>query len=55
MVILCKNQLINLLFLHQFAEDMKPSECRSDTSAETCGLDDEFPPDDLGSRPEALW
>ena len=25
------------------------------TSAETCGLDDVFPPDDLGSRPEALW
>ena len=24
------------------------------TSAETCGLDDVFPPDDLGSRPEAL-
>ena len=24
------------------------------TSAETCGLDDMFPPDDLGSRPEAL-
>ena len=24
------------------------------TSAETCGLDDIFPPDDLGSRPEAL-
>ena len=23
------------------------------TSAETCGLDDVFPPDDLGSRPEA--
>ena len=23
-------------------------------SAETCGLDDVFPPDDLGSRPEAL-
>ena len=23
------------------------------TSAETCGLDDAFPPDDLGSRPEA--
>ena len=21
---------------------------------ETCGLDDVFPPDDLGSRPEAL-
>ena len=24
------------------------------TSAEICGLDDVFPPDDLGSRPEAL-
>ena len=24
------------------------------TSAETCGLDDVFPPDDIGSRPEAL-
>ena len=24
------------------------------TSSETCGLDDVFPPDDLGSRPEAL-
>ena len=24
------------------------------TSAETCGLDDVFPPDDLGTRPEAL-
>ena len=24
------------------------------TSAETCGLDDVFPPDDLGSRPETL-
>ena len=24
------------------------------TSAETCGLDNVFPPDDLGSRPEAL-
>ena len=24
------------------------------TSAETCGLDDVFPPDDLGSHPEAL-
>ena len=24
------------------------------TSAETCGLDDVFPPDDLGSRPEAM-
>ena len=24
------------------------------TSTETCGLDDVFPPDDLGSRPEAL-
>ena len=24
------------------------------TSAETCGLDDVLPPDDLGSRPEAL-
>ena len=24
------------------------------TSAETCGLDDKFPPDDLGSRSEAL-
>ena len=24
------------------------------TSAETCGLDDVFPPDDLGSRSEAL-
>ena len=24
------------------------------TSAETCGLDDAVPPDDLGSRPEAL-
>ena len=24
------------------------------TSAETCGFDDVFPPDDLGSRPEAL-
>ena len=24
------------------------------TSAETCGLDDVFPPDDLGIRPEAL-
>ena len=24
------------------------------TSAEFCGLDDVFPPDDLGSRPEAL-
>ena len=24
------------------------------TSAETCGLDDVFPPDELGSRPEAL-
>ena len=24
------------------------------TSAQTCGLDDVFPPDDLGSRPEAL-
>ena len=24
------------------------------TSAETCGLDDVFPPDDLGSRPEPL-
>ena len=24
------------------------------TSAETCGLDDLFPPDDLGSRPETL-
>ena len=24
------------------------------TSAETCGLGDVFPPDDLGSRPEAL-
>ena len=22
--------------------------------AETCGLDDVFPPDDLGSRPETL-
>ena len=25
-----------------------------ESSAETCGLDDVFPPDDLGSRPEAL-
>ena len=25
------------------------------TGAETCGLDDEYPPDDLCSRPEALW
>ena len=24
------------------------------TSAETCGLDDVFPPDDLGSRPETM-
>ena len=24
------------------------------TSAETCGLEDVFPPDDIGSRPEAL-
>ena len=24
------------------------------TSAETCGLDDVFPPDDLGSRPKTL-
>ena len=25
------------------------------TGAKTCGLDDVFPPDDLCSRPEALW
>ena len=31
-----------------------PSKTGRGTSAETCGLDDVFPPDDLGIRPEAL-
>ena len=36
------------------AHPLHPIDNRS-RSAETCWLDDVFPPDDLGSRPEALF
>ena len=36
------------------AHPLHPIDNSQGTSAETCGLDDVFPPDDLGSRPEVL-
>ena len=36
------------------AHPLHPIDNRSRNKPETSGLDDVFPPDDLGSRPEAL-
>ena len=36
------------------AHHLHPIETRRGTGAETCGLDNVFPSDDLCSRPEAL-